>query len=90
MLPKTIMGLGSFLVKDVRKYIVTMDHWNIPNIYRIIENDIDNKVKKPLDYTGQPKNIADLWYTEVFEQTDEGIIDGCEELLHTICEGKRR
>lgn len=71
-------------------YIIAMDHWNISNIYRIIGKDVDNKVKKLLNYTGQTRDIADPWYTGDFERTYEDIREGCEALLQFICEEKRR
>lgn len=66
-------------------YIVVMDQRNLVNISRIIGVDTMKKVRRLLDYTGQPGDIADPWYTGDFEQTYEEISKGCEALLSTIC-----
>lgn len=67
-------------------YIVAMDQRNITNINRIIGKDSEHKVHKLLDYTQESRDIADPWYTGDFEQTYADVYEGCEALLHTICE----
>lgn len=67
-------------------YIVTMDQRNITNINRFIIKDTKNKVQRLLDYSSEPRDIADPWYTGDFEQTYEDVYDGCKALLQTICE----
>ena len=62
-------------------YLIGMDSANIRNIGRIVGFDIDNKVYKLLDFTNNPRDIADPWYTGNFDRTYEDIIEGCEGLL---------
>ncbi|MDD3172513.1 MAG: low molecular weight phosphotyrosine protein phosphatase [Herbinix sp.] len=77
------MTKGDYKAYD---YIIAMDQKNMININRIIGKDSENKVQKLLDYTHNPKDVADPWYTGDFEQTYIDIVNGCEALLRTICE----
>ena len=62
-------------------YIIGMEDYNVKNIIRIIGNDVDNKVYKLLDFSDNPRNIADPWYTGNFKQTYNDISEGCEGFL---------
>lgn len=68
---------------DYQKYdfILGMEEANIRNIERIIGNDIDNKISKLLDYSNNPRDIADPWYTGNFEIAYEDILEGCNYFL---------
>ena len=66
---------------DKYDYIIGMDSANISGILRITGGDPDGKVKKLLDYTEHPRDIADPWYTGDFEATYRDIKYGCEEFL---------
>jgi len=65
-------------------YIIAMDSFNIKNIMRIIGHDTDKKVSKLLDFTDNPRDIADPWYTENFDDTYNDVKEGCEALLKHI------
>ena len=69
---------------DKYDFILCMDNNNIRNLSRIIPNDKDNKIKLLLDFSDNPRNIADPWYTGNFEDTYNDIIEGCEALLNYI------
>lgn len=71
--------------KDYKEYdyLIGMDSANIRNIKRIVGYDIDNKVHKLLDFTNNPRDIADPWYTGNFDRTYEDIVEGCEGFLKT-------
>ena len=62
-------------------YILGMEERNIRNILRIVRKDPEHKVKMLLDYTDEPKGIADPWYTGDFEATYRDVVEGCEEFL---------
>lgn len=62
-------------------YIIGMDSANIRNIGRIAGYDKEHKVYKLLDFTNNPRDIADPWYTGNFDRTYEDIVEGCEGLL---------
>ena len=68
---------------DYDKYdlIIGMDESNIQNIYRIIGSDPDKKVHKLLDFTNNPRDISDPWYTRDFECAYKEIYEGVENLL---------
>ncbi len=62
-------------------YILGMEYRNIRGIHRIIGSDPKRKVSRLLDYTGQPRDIADPWYTGNFDRTYDDIVEGCEGFL---------
>ena len=64
--------------------IVIMDSNNRRNIMRIIGSDPDNKVRRLLDCTDRPRDVADPWYTGDFEQTWQDVSEGCSALLKEI------
>lgn len=65
-------------------YIIGMEERNIRNIYRIIGDDNDNKISRLLDFTDNPRDIADPWYTGNFNITYLQIVEGCRALLEYI------
>lgn len=69
---------------DKYDYILCMDRNNIRNISRIIPNDKDSKIKLLLDFSQNPRSIADPWYTGNFDETYDDILEGCECLLKYI------
>ncbi len=58
-------------------YIIGMEESNIRNILRIIGGDNDKKIYKLLDFSKNPRDIADPWYTGNFTATYEDIVEGC-------------
>ncbi len=62
---------------DYYDYIIAMDMENINDIENITGIDKDNKIKRLLDYTNNPRNIKDPWYTGNFEETYEDVTEGC-------------
>ena len=59
-------------------YIIAMEQRNVRDIYRIVGDDKENKVYRLLDFTTNPRDIADPWYTHNFEITYSDIMDGLE------------
>ena len=68
---------------DYGKYdhIIGMDSANIRNILRICGGDAEGKVRKLMDLTDAPGDVADPWYTGDFEATWVDVKKGCEALL---------
>lgn len=62
-------------------YILGMEERNIRNILRIVGKDPEHKVKLLLDYSNNPRDIADPWYTGNFESTYRDVVEGCEGFL---------
>lgn len=67
-------------------YILCMESYNIKNALRIVGEDKDKKIGRLLDFSSNPRDIADPWYTGNFHETYEDIVEGCEALLEYILE----
>ena len=69
--------------EDYKKYdfIIGMEESNIKSIKRIVGEDVDNKISKLLDYSNNPRDIADPWYTGNFEITYNDIVEGCNGFI---------
>lgn len=65
-------------------YIIAMETSNLRGIMQIIKNDPQNKVSRLLDFTANPHDIADPWYTGNFDQTYDDVYDGCIALLEYL------
>lgn len=71
---------------DYGKYdlFVGMDSANIRNMHRILGGDPDGKIRKLMDYTARPGDVADPWYSDRFDIAYRDIFEGCEALLETL------
>lgn len=69
-------------------YILGMEQRNIRNILRIVGMDSEGKVKLLLDYSDDPRDIADPWYTGDFESTYRDVVEGCEGFLRYLEKNK--
>lgn len=65
-------------------YLIGMDQWNLLNMRRIVGRDPEGKIRRLLDFTGSPGDIADPWYTGDFEATYRDVLRGCKGLLARI------
>lgn len=65
-------------------YIIGMEHWNLRNIGRIVGRDTDQKVHLLLDYSDNPRDISDPWYTGDFDTTYGDVEEGCRGLLEYL------
>ena len=78
---------AQLLVKSDYKdydYIIGMEESNIKNIKRIIGEDVDNKISKLLDYSNNPRDIADPWYTDNFDETFDDLTIGLNAFWETV------
>lgn len=66
---------------DYYDYILTMDNDNIKELRYILGDDSKNKIKRLLDYTNNPRDIKDPWYTGNFDETYDDVLEGCEAFL---------
>lgn len=71
---------------DKYDYLLGMDTANIRNMIRIANNDNEHKIKRLLDYSNTPRDIADPWYTGNFDDTYDDVVEGCTALLSYIKE----
>jgi len=65
-------------------YLIGMDSVNIINMKRILEKDVEHKISRLLDFTMNPRDIADPWYTGDFDQTYNDVIEGTTALIELI------
>jgi protein-tyrosine phosphatase len=71
---------------DKYDYILAMEESNIRNIKRIVGEDKDHKVYRLLDFSDNPRDIADPWYTGNFDITYNDIVEGCNSFLKYLSE----
>ena len=64
--------------------ILGMEQANIRRILRITGGDPEGKVRRLLDGTPRPRDIADPWYTGDFDITYTDITEGCRRLLTAL------
>lgn len=62
-------------------HIVYMDAENRRWLARILGEDPMGKVSRLLDWTDDPHDVADPWYTGNFDDTYEDVLLGCQALL---------
>ncbi len=81
---------GKYAVQLSRKdydkydYLIGMEQRNVTNMLRILGKDPEEKVKRLLDFSADPKDIADPWYTGDFDRTYDDVYEGCKALLSYI------
>jgi len=71
---------------DYEKYdlLIAMDDANVRNMHRILGGDPEGKIKKLMNYTDHPGNVADPWYSERFDIAYRDIYNGCCALLTSL------
>lgn len=69
--------------KDYAEYdlIIGMDEENLRDMHRICGGDPEGKIHLLLDYTDNPRSVADPWYTGDFETTWCDVSEGCSALF---------
>ena len=72
--------------EDYNKYdlILAMDKSNLEDIYYLLGEDKENKIHRLLDFTKNPRDISDPWYTGNFELTYQDVMEGCLALIEYI------
>ena len=63
--------------------ILAMDHANVRNLKRMLPPEVHNKIHLLLAFAGEPREIADPWYTGNFTLTYDDILTGCTALLQS-------
>ena len=64
--------------------LIGMDSWNFRNMNRICGGDPEEKIHLLMDYTDEPRDVADPWYTGNFEATWRDVLEGCQRLLELL------
>ena len=65
-------------------YIVGMDEMNRRDMTRFFGGDPKNKISLLLDYTDNPRDVADPWWTHNFEITFTDVANGTQGLYNKI------
>ena len=65
-------------------YILCAEERNIRNTLRITGGDPDGKIMRLLDFSDDPRDIADPWYTGVFDITYSDIEEGLKAFLRHL------
>lgn len=65
-------------------HLVAMDDANLRNAVRICGGDPAGKIRRLLDFTDRPGQVADPWYTGDFEATWRDVLEGCQGLLAAV------
>ena len=63
---------------------VCMDSRNIANARRIFGGDTENKVHRLLDFTAEPRDVSDPWYSRDFDTAYKDILSGCKALFKSL------
>ena len=77
---------------DYEKYdlLIGMTRANLRDMYRICGGDFAGRLHLLMDYTKQPRDVADPRYTDDFEATWQDVLAGCQGLLHELMEGNEK
>lgn len=75
---------------DYARYdlLIGMDGNNLRAMRRIAGGDPDGKLRRLLDYTDTPGDVADPWYTGDFDAAYHDISRGCQALLDHLTNTK--
>ncbi len=65
-------------------YLLIMDKNNERNILRLLNKSAAPKVSRLLDFSKNPRDIADPWYTGNFDLTYDDIVEGCHSFLEHL------
>lgn len=69
---------------DFYDYFIGMDDENLRDMKRIFHGDPDHKCSLLMDYTENPRPVADPWYTRDFQRTWDDVQEGCQGLLNFL------
>lgn len=62
-------------------YLLGMDDRNLVNMIRICGGDRKKKMNLLMDFTDNPREVADPWYTGNFDLAWDDILEGCQGFL---------
>ena len=66
--------------------ILCMEERNRRGLLRLTDGDPQGKIRLLLDYTEDPHDIEDPWYTGDFEATWRDVEQGCQGLLQELAQ----
>ncbi len=71
---------------DEYDILIGMDSENMYYMNRMWKDDSERKLHLLLDYTDNPREVSDPWYTRDFETAYRDIVEGCEALFQHLNE----
>ena len=85
-IPYTRRQARQVTASDYDRYdlILCMEQYNIRNLKRIIPDDPEHKIHLFLDYTDNPRDISDPWYSDDFDTAYDDIVAGCKGLMNHL------
>lgn len=69
---------------DSYDLLIGMEQANLRHMYRICGGDYAEKMHLLMEYTDRPGDVADPWYTRVFDATWRDVEEGCRGLLEQL------
>ena len=97
VLKKNNISFEEHISRKIRKedydkydYILVMETKNIYGVKTVVGEDYKNKIHRLLDFTDNPKDIADPWYYGNFDLTYKEIKYGCEKFIEYLLEKNRK
>lgn len=70
-------------------YVVCMESRNIRSLERMLGGDPKHRIRRLLDFTDHPRDIADPWYSGDFVTAYNEIYEGCLALYEHVTGGGR-
>ena len=65
-------------------YLLGMERSNLRSMARILGTDDPQKIRRLLDFSACPRDIADPWFTGNFDSTYDDILEGCNAFLDDL------
>ncbi len=71
---------------DLQRYDLFLgaDSVNVVNMLRILGREADGRCFRLLDFSENPRDIADPWWTGNFTDTSRDILEGCKIILELL------
>ncbi|MBE6726530.1 MAG: low molecular weight phosphotyrosine protein phosphatase [Ruminococcaceae bacterium] len=66
--------------------LIGMEEMNLRYMKRIAGGDPERKIRRLLDWTKRPRDIADPWYSGDFDATWRDLTEGCAALFDALRE----
>lgn len=70
-------------------YLLCAEQYNLRNLRWIIPRDPDGKLHRMLDFSSDPRDIDDPWYSGDFRQAYADIVEACETFLQFLKQSRQ-
>ncbi len=69
---------------DKFDYILCAEGHHVSSVRRICDGDPEGKIMRMLEFSDKPRNIADPWYTGIFDVAYNDILEGIYSFLEHL------